>query len=207
MTAFLNPNNKEIVMSNVTALPIARQSIAGHQAHPEPVNPVAAIVSAIDKAIGDKWSIDILQHEVVGDETVILAKLIVDGKYRVAFGGTSEKGTLVERLNSAALDALTRAAEWMGIAVSEHEQFAIPAQQVQHGESSALSVVSTPDDQPTRLSRKQLDFIYSLARQQGIARDKVAERSLADFGRKAEFLSKQQASDFIKALQNSGGAR
>ena len=57
------------------------------------------------------------------------------------------------------------------------------------------------------MSRKQLDFIYSLARGQGIARDQVATRCLELYERKPEYLSKQQASDLIKVLQGQGGAR
>ena len=82
-------------MSNVTHLSAARASGAGQQSRPESINPVAALVAAIDKAVGDKWSFDIVHHETVGDETIVFTKLVVDGRYRVGIGGTSEKGTLV----------------------------------------------------------------------------------------------------------------
>ena len=190
-------------MSNVTQLSTARQSDAGQKPRSDTINPVAQLVAAIDKAFGDKWSFDLVHHETAGDETIVFTKLVVDGRYRIGIGGTSEKGTLVHRLNAAAVDALARAAEWMGIEIPDDNTH-ITAPAAPRPVSSATT--DTPDQPPTRLSRKQLDFIYSLARGQGIARDQVAARCLELYERKPEYLSKQQASDVIRVLQNKGGA-
>jgi hypothetical protein len=189
-------------MSNISPFPAQRQHDAGHAPQPDPVAPIARLVHAIDKAVGQNWSFDLVHHEVVGDETVVFAKLVVDGRSRVGVGGTGEKGTLVDRLTSATVDALYRAATWMGIAVQDDDKPVSAAAQANDDVSH-----DTAETTPQRLSRKQLDFIYSLARQQGIARDQVAARCLDDFGRKPEYLSKQQASDIIKALQGQGGSR
>ena len=174
--------------SNVTRLSPRPAS----QPRPDTMNPVAALIAAIDSAIGDKWSFDLVHHEVVGDETIVLAKLIVDGKYRVAFGGTSEEGSLVVRLNAATLDALGRAAEWMGIQVE--------------GVSSMEPSASRPNQEPTletggRITRKQLDYAYSLARDRGTPRDRLAARCLKEFGKKPEYLTKAEASALIEGLR------
>ena len=57
--------------SNVTRLPSRPASQPG----PDPLNPIARLVQAIDKALGDKWSFDLVHHEVVGDETVVFTRL------------------------------------------------------------------------------------------------------------------------------------
>ena len=177
-------------MSNVTQLSAARASEAGQKSRPDPSNPIAALIAAIDMALGDKWAFDIVHHEVAGDETVVFTRLVVDGRYRIGIGGTSEKGTLVHRLNAAALDALARAAEWMGVEVSTE---AIP-QNDTHAEP-------TRSETGARITRKQLDYLYSLARERQITRDRVASRCLADFKKRPEYLTKNEASRIIEALK------
>lgn len=99
--------------NNIIRMPAARPSDAGQS--PVPTNPTSALIAAIDQALGDNWSFDLVHHETVGDETIVFARLIVDGRHRVGIGGTTRQGPLVDRLSEAALDALTRAAAWMGI--------------------------------------------------------------------------------------------
>jgi hypothetical protein len=186
------PNNKEHLMSNVIPLRSSSQAAnAGLQPHPDASNPVAALVATIDKALGDTWSFDLVHHEVVGDETIVFASLVIDGKHRIGIGGTSVKGSLVDRLNAATLDALTRAGAWMGIAAT-----------------TATVPQATPEPEPaspaeagSRITRKQLDYAISLARDRGVARDKLAARCLAEFQRKPEYLSRAQASELIESLK------
>ena len=88
-------------MTNVIPLRSTRTPDAGHAPVPDHVNPLAALVATIDKALGDTWSFDLVHHEVVGDETIVFAQLVIDGRHRIGIGGTSVKGTLVDRLNAA----------------------------------------------------------------------------------------------------------
>jgi hypothetical protein len=178
-------------MTNVLTLPSARATDARQTSRPEPVTAVAALVAAIDKALGETWSFDLIHHEVVGDETIVFTKLIVDGRYRIGIGGTSEKGTLVDRLNAATLDALTCAAAWMGI-----ETTAVTTQQ-----ATPEPEAPSPADAGTRITRKQLDYAISLARDRGIARDKLAARCLAEFKKKPEYLTRAEASTLIESLK------
>jgi hypothetical protein len=177
-------------MSNVTPLPTARQPQAGQQFRPDPASSVSALVAAIDKAVGPSWSFDLIHHEVAGAETVVFTKLVVDGRYRIGIGGTTEKGSLVHRLNAATVDALACAAEWMGVAVATSATPHVPA-----------PAQPTSDTQPSRISRKQLDYLYSLARDRRISRDDMAGRCVKQFGKKPEYLTKTEASAVIEALR------
>ena len=178
-------------MNNVTQLSTARQAEAGQQSRPAAANPIAALIAAIDKALGDKWSFDIVHHETVGDETVIFVKLLVDGRYRIGIGGTVEKGTLVHRLNAAAIDALARAAEWMGTAI------------IAAATTTTLTepAPASPTEAASRITRKQLDYAISLARDRGIPRDKLAARCLSEFKKKPEYLTRNEASSLIESLK------
>ena len=53
----------------------------------------------------------------------------------------------------------------------------------------------------TRITRKQLDYLYSLARDRQIPRDKLAASCLAEFRKKPEFLTKAEASQIIESLK------
>ena len=173
--------------ANVTRLSPRQAS----QPEPLPVNPVAALITAIDKALGDKWSFDIVHHETVGDETIVFTKLTFDGRSRIGIGGTSEKGTLVHRLNAAAVDALARAAEWMGIDAT------VPSVQT----ASEPTRTPPPANDSTRITRKQLDYLYSLCRDRRVGRDDMAARCMKQFGKKPEYLTKNEASAVIEALK------
>ena len=176
--------------ANVTRLPTRQAS----QPEPVPINAVATLVAAIDRALGDKWSFDIVHHETVGDETVVFTKLVVDGRYRIGIGGTTEKGTLVHRLNAAAIDALARAAEWMGITVDVMPD-------VRSDPNPAVQEPVAEAANGARITRKQLDYLYSLARDRQITRDRLAARCLADFKKRPEYLTKNEASRIIEALK------
>lgn len=154
--------------------------------------PLPAVLAALDQATDGKWSSEVIRHEVVGNETVVIVRLIVDGRSHAAFGGTSEKGPLVQRLQSATLDALTRAAGWMGI------QTAAPAITPQ---PAIEPVPATPAESTARITRKQLDYAISLARDRGIARDRLTSHCLAECGRKPEYLTRAEASALIESLK------
>ena len=180
-------------MSNVIPLRTTRAPDAGNAPASDPSNPVAVLVATIDKALGDTWSFDLVHHEVVGDETIVFANLVVDGRHRIGIGGTGGKGPLVARLNAATLDALTRAAAWMGIAVGIGSDVQQDAQD---------PGTTTPEPSSgTRITRKQLDYLYSLARDRQIPRDRLAARCIEDFHKKPEFLTRTEASAVIESLK------
>jgi hypothetical protein len=172
--------------SNITALPTARVSDSGHSSSLDSQGTLASLVAHIDKALGDSWSFDVVHHEVSGDETIVFARLIVNGRHRVGIGGTSLKGPLVDRLNAAAHDALTRASEWMGVA-------AMPVTQP--------TCVTSPAESMARITRKQLDYALSLARDRGIPRDRLVATCLSDYGKKPEYLTRAEASVLIESLK------
>lgn len=176
--------------SNVIRMPAARPSDTGQA--PAPTNPIAALIAAIDQTLGENWSFDLLHHEVVGDETIVFTRLIVDGRHRVGIGGTTRQGPLVDRLNDAALDALTRAAAWMGIPTATTATSPQPTPE---------PVPATPTESTARISRRQLDYAIGLARDRGIARDRLVATCLAEFGRKPEYLSRAEASALIESLK------
>ena len=101
------------------------------------------------------------------------------------------KGTLVASLNAATLDALMRAAEWMGVAAT----VATTAQATPEAEAAS------PAEAGSRITRKQLDYAISLARDRGIPRDKLAARCLSEFRKKAEYLTRAEASTLIESLK------
>lgn len=150
--------------------------------------PLPAVLAALDQATDGKWSSEVIRHEVVGNETVVIVRLIVDGRSHAAFGGTSEKGPLVQRLQSATLDALTRAAGMMGIVVAPRP-------------TDLPERTSGPAADTGRISRKQLDYALSLARDRGMPRDRLVARCVSEFKKKPEYLTRAEASELIETLR------
>jgi hypothetical protein len=66
--------------TNVIRIPSAQPSDAGQSL--VPTNPVVALIAVIDPAIDENWSFDLVHHnhEVVGEEPIVFARLIVDGR-------------------------------------------------------------------------------------------------------------------------------
>ena len=62
------------------------------------------------------------------------------------------------------------------------------------------------DEHPLRLAAEKTDgtelqLEFAVARDRGIARDKLTARCLAEFGKKAEYLTRTEASALIEALR------
>lgn len=163
----------------------------------DPPLDTARVVARLDEATHGHWTFEVDYYEVYEKETVVMGRLTLEDRVRVAFGGTQANGTtpMAERFRLASLDALVKAAALAGIVVTD------PAPQTQASAPLPETPVRTPTDGGGRISSKQLSYLYSLARDRGIPRDQVVARCLATYKKKPEYLSKAEASAVIEALK------
>ena len=68
-----------------------------------------AVIARLNEASDYEWSFDIVKHEVLVDEVIVLGKLTIDGVTKMAFGGSSvtrdnsgKEVSLADDLKSAA---------------------------------------------------------------------------------------------------------
>jgi len=53
----------------------------------------------------------------------------------------------------------------------------------------------------TRITRKQLDYLYMLGRDLGMSRAQLADRCLQAYGKKPEYLDRPEASALIETMK------
>ena len=150
------------------------------------------LINLLDQATDRKWCFSVEDHLVINGEVIVLGKLACDDIFRVAFGGCPSEGPgpLHEKLQAASMDALTRCSALLGIAQDRQEPQ--PAHKPDNGNGS---------QEKARITRKQLDYAYMLARDLGLTRDQLADRCLQTFKKKPEYLDRSEASSLIETMK------
>ncbi|MBL6976005.1 MAG: hypothetical protein ISR64_09765 [Deltaproteobacteria bacterium] len=150
------------------------------------------LINLLDQATDRKWCFSVEDHLVINGEVIVLGKLACDDIFRVAFGGCPSEGPgpLHEKLQAASMDSLVRCSALMGIVQDQQEPQ--PAHKPDNGNGST---------EKFRITRKQLDYAYMLARDLGLSRDQMADRCLQDYGKKCEFLDRLEASAVIESMK------
>jgi len=181
-------------MDNVRHITTARGAPAASDR-----DPAEDIVARLDKETNGNWSFDVADNDVMGDEVVVLGRLTIGNVFRIGYGACSMNGStpMVTKLRMATMDALAQAAMLFGIRVVGDD---VPA--VERAPVTAERPTQAPTGgEGTRITRKQLDYLYALGRDRKIPRDRMAERCLSEFKKKPEYLTKAEASALIEALR------
>lgn len=155
----------------------------------------------------DEWSFEIIEHQILDEEVVVIAKLIADGIVKMAFGGadiTRDRSgrplSLADSLKAAGSDALKKAASLLGVAL--HLYGGSDEQQLQPRAASPSP--ASPND---RLTSRQLSAIQSVARRHNIGRDRMTHMLDDRFGKvEIGHLSRREATAFLSELTGSNGA-
>ena len=165
-------------------------------------------IHRLNEAFGVAWSFQIIQHEIMDQEVLVLGKLTALGHVRMAFGGSSitrvkETGELVsiaDDLKAAATDAFKKACSFLGVGLHLYsdDQAKNPAPKISgNGNGQAKG------NGNGRLTSRQLEAILSIGREKGLDREQVRQMALDRYDRNLEFVTKQEASSLIKELQNN----
>ena len=178
-------------------------------------------IARLNIAFAGDWSFDILEHQVLEDEVVVLGRLSAGGITKTAFGGSSitrakesgEKVSITDDLKGAASDSLKKCSSLLGLGLCLYGAQA--ANQDSHTRAPRRSVDvrkgSTPTQDtpeashsPSRISERQLSAILALAKSKGEGEVSVRTKILDGFGVPVEKLDRRQASEVISALNNGG---
>ena len=83
--------------------------------------PTFAVVQRLNEAC-DAWSFEVVEHQILDDEIIVVAKLTADGVAKMAFGGSAitrdrdgKPVSLADDAKSAGSDALKKAASLLGV--------------------------------------------------------------------------------------------
>lgn len=173
--------------------------------------PTFAVVERLSEGCTE-WSFEIVKHELVGDEMIVIGKLVADGVVKMAFGGStvtrSREGFVVDlgdTAKGAASDALKKAASLLGVGLELHRGGApMPSP------SGPVRTTPTPVGTPgvgDRLTSRQLAAIHAAARRRGLAQVDLTAMLVERTGKtEPQHLTRREASGVIEELSGANGA-
>ena len=168
-----------------------------------------AVIARLNEGC-DAWAFEIVKHEIVEDEVIVVGKLVADGIIKMAFGGASitrdREGHIVDlgdTHKSAASDALKKAASLLGVGLELYGA-APTAVTVTQEKKNAPAMTAAVGE---RITTKQLAAIQSVTRKQDIGRDDLVAM-LGERFNKGELhaLSKREASSLLSELIGTNGS-
>lgn len=171
-------------------------------------------VRRLNDVFAASWSFEVVSHQILENEVIVLGKLSVDGVVKQAFGGsqvtrTRDEGELVslaDDLKASATDSLKKCCSLLGVGLYLYADENGKGEKQnsgrrQHTRTSAVK--GHGDNGNNRISARQLSTIWSLARKAGYSSEDIRRRSIECFGAPPERISRPDASSLISELGNT----
>ena len=184
------------------------------------------VTSRLNEAFEGNWTFEIVKYRVLKDtdEVLVLGKLTAEGVTKMAFGSkeierskdTKAIISLGDALKAASTDALKKAASLLGVGLylySDQRPNGKPEEgRPETPNKGALTCneknqpgpknePATGDGNGGRLTNKQLAMIFGVGKSKGLQTKEIKDKALATFSKNLNFLTKEEASTFINALQ------
>ena len=168
-------------------------------------------IARLNEAFGGDWSFEIVEHQILEGEVMVLGKLTAGSIHKSAFGCSSitttrdsgERVSVGHDLKAAASDALKKCCSLLGLGLHLYGMVeSIPPEK-----EPSSTVVSTGNGSSSNngaLTERQLKAILALAKSRGEGEVSVRTKILDSFGVPVEKLDRRQASEVISALNNGG---
>jgi len=194
----------------------------------------AEYIRRLNDAFEGDWSFEVVKHQTLNTEVVVLGKFCAAGITKMAFGGSKitvnregEVVSIADDLKAAATDSLKKASSLLGVGLHLYSEptdttsgrngRSSPAPQRGSGNGHSRSAGSNGNSRTVttgnggdRLTQKQLSCIWSMARSLGRSVEEVRQHTLDAYGTQPEQMSKTDASSLItelgEALSQIGGA-
>jgi hypothetical protein len=153
----------------------------------------------------DSWSFEVIEHQVLDAEVIVLGRLTADGVVKCAFGGSTitrersgEVISIADDLKSAASDALKKCSTLLSIGLELYAGAAA------HQQERPKTLASVPIDH--RVTTRQLSALQSASRRRGIGQDGLVALVRERAGKETiTALTKGEASSLISELTGTNG--
>jgi hypothetical protein len=185
------------------------------------------VTSRLNEAFDGNWTFEIVKYRILKDtdEVLVLGKLTAEGITKMAFGSkeiarSKETKAIIsigDDLKAASTDALKKAASLFGVGLYLYSDQR-PNGKPEEGRPETLDkgaptgnekTQSGPKNEPAtgdgnggRLTNKQLAMIFGVGKSKGLQTKDIKDKALATFKKNLNFLTKEEASTFINALQS-----
>jgi hypothetical protein len=176
------------------------------------------VIQRLNEAFQSEWSFRVQDHRIYDHEVVVLAELTAQGITKTQFGSKDitrakadgKEVSIGDDLKAATTDALKKCATLFGVGL--HLYFDAPAETPvaapakPNGNGYGNGGYSNGDGVP-RVTAKQLNAIFAIAKSQGASHKYTEELSLSQYGKMPDHLSSREASTFIDYLKGAGQPR
>ncbi len=180
-----------------------------------------AVVARLNEAFEANWTFELTNHWILKetDEVLVLGKLTAEGITKMAFGSkqiTRNKDTkaiisLGDDLKAASTDALKKAASLLGVGLYLYStpkgkgsvESPMDQNKRDSGEKKDGEHKSANGGNVNRLTNQQLTAIFAIGKSKRLQNKDLKEKALTMFNKNLDFLSKEEASAFIKNLQSN----
>lgn len=168
---------------------------------------VHAVIQRLNEG-SDDWSFEIVSHQILDAEVVVLGKLTLDGVTKSAFGGSlisfRDDGTAIsigDDLKAAASDCLKKSASLFGVGLELYGGKAAA------GPNEPRPKARVQENPKNRATVRQVAALQGAARRRGLTRDRFSLMLRERTGKSdvAE-LDRVEASHLIAELSNSNGS-
>jgi hypothetical protein len=165
------------------------------------------VVARLNEATDYEWSFEVVRHEILADEVIVLGRLVIDGVAKMAFGGSSvtrdssgKEMSIADDLKAATSDAIKKTASLFGCGLEMYG--AAP---------SAPSRSRTADQPPAprtedRLTNRQLAALQAASRRRGWSAAQLSATSEERFRKNnVQALTRAEASALLSELSGLNG--
>ena len=185
------------------------------------------VTSRLNDAFESNWSFEIVKYRIIKDpgEVLVLGKLTAEGVTKMAFGSkeierskdTKAIVSLGDDFKAASTDALKKAASLLGVGLylysdqrpngkPEEGRPETPNKGPSAGDEKnqpgPKNEPATGDGNGGRLTNKQLAMIFGVGKSKGLQTKDIKDKALGTFKKNLNFLTKEEASTLINALQS-----
>lgn len=173
----------------------------------------ATVIQRLNDAFCTDWNFTILEWNVIENDVLVLGRLSACSIEKDAFGcshitlgrDTNKPLDIGSDVKSAATDALKKAASLFGVALqlyskSEEKPKTVTKAEVKTEKPEPKSEGNNDGGSGNgngRITSKQLGYVFSLAKERSMDNAAVKTMAFQRFNKSIEFLSKQEASEFI----------
>jgi len=186
----------------------------------------AEYIRKLNEAFEGDWSFEVVEHQILDTEVIVLGKLTAEGVSKMDFGvstitvarGTGEVVSLGQDIKSATTDCVKRCSRQFGLGLSLYsEEPTSETNRRSDGQSppqrrgntrpsnggNGRSNGNGNNTNGNRLTQKQLSCIWGMARSLGRSVEELRRHTLDAYAVQPEQLSKSDASNLITELGES----
>lgn len=182
------------------------------------------VIARLNEAFDGNWAFEIMDHQVLKetDEVLVLGKLSAGQITKMAFGSkaiarnrdTKDVISLGDDFKAASTDALKKAATLMGVGLylysnagSSLKDKGSQWRSRENAENEKFDHERSGVENNGRLTNRQLAAIFSIGKSKGYQNKDIKAHALTLFNKNLDFLTKEEASAFITALQTVSAER